>query len=201
MENRNNLILKQIANYLMINAFFVDNLGLYHGKIGIVLFFMHYAKYANNYLYEEFAGKLLEDVYTKIHNRLPIDFENGYSGIGWAILYLLKNQFVVGEPKDILTDLDREVVKCNLKYLTDNSFETGADGVSYYINCRLKYSYDMSLFKESYIQDIVDSNIGDIDSFILRIMDDEGLKYDDVLKLGFGLKNGCSGVGLKIMLS
>ncbi|MDR2773648.1 MAG: hypothetical protein LBC19_02690 [Tannerella sp.] len=47
-------ILPRIANHLMINASFLSDLGLYHGKMGIVLFFAHYSRYTgllNDFLY------------------------------------------------------------------------------------------------------------------------------------------------------
>lgn len=37
-------ILTRIANHLIINTSFMTDLGLYHGKMGIVLFFAHYAQ-------------------------------------------------------------------------------------------------------------------------------------------------------------
>lgn len=53
------ILLQRIVNHLIINNSFSDNLGLFQGKMGIVIFF-YYSRYANNLLYEEFAGELLE---------------------------------------------------------------------------------------------------------------------------------------------
>ena len=60
-------LLKRIANHLIINSSFLDNLGLFHGKMGIVIFFYHYSRYTHNPLYEEFAGELLDEIFEEIH--------------------------------------------------------------------------------------------------------------------------------------
>ena len=41
-------LLAKIADHLIINSSFLDNLGLLHGKMGIVIFFYHYSQYTNN---------------------------------------------------------------------------------------------------------------------------------------------------------
>lgn len=38
-------LLKRIANHQMLCGSFCQNLGLLHGKMGLVLFFFHYARY------------------------------------------------------------------------------------------------------------------------------------------------------------
>lgn len=41
--------LLSIANHLLLHTSFMTNLGLFYGKMGSVLFFVHYAKYTNNH--------------------------------------------------------------------------------------------------------------------------------------------------------
>lgn len=47
------LFLKRVANYLITNTSGLDNIGLYYGKMGIVLFFIHYACAVKNPVYED----------------------------------------------------------------------------------------------------------------------------------------------------
>lgn len=54
--------LQQIAQYYMLHGRFLPSLGLFDGKMGLVLFFFHYSRYIQNPLYEEFAGELLDEV-------------------------------------------------------------------------------------------------------------------------------------------
>lgn len=88
MHKKDDYILQNIANHLIINCSFSKNIGLLYGTMGIIIFFYHYARYSKNRVYEEFAETLLNDFAEQIHSHLPIDFENGYLGIGWGIKYL-----------------------------------------------------------------------------------------------------------------
>ena len=44
--------LQQIAQYYMLHGRFLPSLGLFDGKMGLVLFFFHYSRYIQNPLYE-----------------------------------------------------------------------------------------------------------------------------------------------------
>ena len=46
------ILLKRIANHQMLHGSFCSDLGIQNGKMGIVLFFYHYARYVKNTLYE-----------------------------------------------------------------------------------------------------------------------------------------------------
>jgi len=59
VENR----LQRIANVLLLNASFTDNLGLLNGKMGIAIFFYQYARYTGNKVYEDYAGELIDEIY------------------------------------------------------------------------------------------------------------------------------------------
>ncbi len=85
--------LKRIANILLINGSFTDNLGLLNGKMGIAIFFFHYARYCNK-VYEDYAGELVDEIYDEINTNTPVNFADGLTGIGWGIEYLVKNGFV-----------------------------------------------------------------------------------------------------------
>ncbi len=86
--------LQRIANVLLLNASFLDNPGLLNGKMGIAIFCYHYSRYSKNKIYEDYAGELVDEIYEEINTSTPVDFENGLTGIGWGIEYLVKNGFV-----------------------------------------------------------------------------------------------------------
>ncbi len=52
-QDEKHILLERIANHSTINSSFLDNLGLFHGKMGIVIFFYHYSRYTNNPIYDE----------------------------------------------------------------------------------------------------------------------------------------------------
>ena len=75
---------EQALAYLTINSSFIGDLGLFHGRMGIILFFAHYARATQSKHYEDFAGCLLDELYEEIHEDLPVNLENGLCGIGWG---------------------------------------------------------------------------------------------------------------------
>ena len=80
--------LQRIANVLILNVSFTDNLGLLNGKMGIAILFYHYARYTKNDIYEEYAGQLINEIYEGITNVSSVDFFNGLTSIGWGIEYM-----------------------------------------------------------------------------------------------------------------
>jgi hypothetical protein len=54
--------LERIANLLLLNASFIENLGLLNGKMGIAIFFFHYARYTNNKIFENYADDMVDEI-------------------------------------------------------------------------------------------------------------------------------------------
>ncbi len=98
--------LQRIANVLLLNASFLDNPGLLNGKMGIAIFFYHYSRYSKNKIYEDYAGELVDEIYDEINTSTPVNFENGLTGIGWGIEYLVKKGFVQADTDEALEEID-----------------------------------------------------------------------------------------------
>ena len=203
MDKNKNIVLHQIANHLIINSSFLMDLSLYHGKMGIVLFFYNYAQYTGNPVYEEFAGELLDEIFEEVHDNIGIDFENGLSGIGWGILYLLKNNFIVGSPDDILEDIDKKILEVNLLKIIDLSLERGLAGIVTYLTNQLSVQYEKSCFYTDFISDlqklVADErlNIGFDLCSIVSLYTYSSIKR--ITRKSFGLYEGYAGYGFKLM--
>ena len=146
----------QALAYLTINSSFLGDLGLFHGIMGIVLFFAHYARVTQNKQYEDFAEILLDEIYEEIHWDLPINLENGLCGIGWGIEYLVQHGFMEGNTDEILADIDRKVLEIDPLRISDLSFRRGLTGIIFYVIARLN-SYretDKLPFDNSYLESI-----------------------------------------------
>lgn len=98
--------LRRIANFLLLNASFIDNLGLLNGKMGIAIFFYHYSRYTQNKIFEDYAGELIDEIYEEINVNTPVNFADGLTGIGWGIEYLVKNHFTEGDTDEVLAEID-----------------------------------------------------------------------------------------------
>jgi len=103
--------LQRIANVLLLNSSFSDNIGLLNGKLGISIFFYHYARYTSNEIYENYAGELIDEIYDEIKTDGITDFTDGLTGIGWGIEYLVKHRFVEADTDDALKEIDRALYR------------------------------------------------------------------------------------------
>lgn len=206
-KEANDKLLTHIANHLIINTSFLNNLGLYHGKMGIAIFFAHYALYAANSLYDDFASELIDEIYEEIHEGQSVDLENGLCGIAWGILYLVQNGFIKGDINDILEDIDKKIMERDLRRITDLSFEKGLKGIYYYVNSRLDFSDHNKTkipFDSIYISELEEAskNLENTNSthLISTIFESKTFCEKDMTKWRLGLSDGCAGYGLKLMI-
>lgn len=102
---------QKIINTLLLNASFIDNLGLMHGKMGISILFYHLARKYRNKIYEDYASELIDEIYEEITANTPVIFENGLAGIGWGIEYLVQNKFIEADTDEVLEEFDNRIFK------------------------------------------------------------------------------------------
>jgi len=108
-DDQSRFYLQRIANILLINGGFSDSPGLYTGEMGLVLFFYRYAHYTQQNVYNEYACHLLEKTQNLLHLDSPIDYQQGLSGFGSAVEYLVQNGFVEADTDEILEDIDKHL--------------------------------------------------------------------------------------------
>ena len=216
--------LDKIIQYLIVNTSYCESLGLFHGKMGVVLFFAHYARLTKNDLYDDFAGEILNEILDKIHVNLPIDLEYGYCGIGWGIEYLLRHHFLEGDD-DILSEIDSKIMERDPIRINDLSLKNGLTGILLYVLTRCTNCSPSNLFDRAYL-DALEKRVRDID-INLPYWNDKSVicdilkgKYQNKLnleipKLFYGklpknidniqsmplvIENGLSGIGLCAIL-
>lgn len=227
MHKKDDYILQNIANHLIINCSFSKNIGLLYGTMGIIIFFYHYARYSKNRVYEEFAETLLNDFAEQIHSHLPIDFENGYLGIGWGIKYLGHQKFINEENMNsILEDIDKKIMERDLRRCVDTSLNQGLEGIFHYILFRLYNSktttFDLTYLSElfssanklkeyctnsdslflinQYIQWFQNRELEYECTILFRKLYTKGhYKYSNINEWELGIANGYAGLGLNIM--
>jgi len=159
--------LQRIINILLINGGFLENVGLYTGEMGLVLFFFRYARYTGNGLYKDYGFDLIEKIQNRLHNETPIDYKQGTSGIGSAIEYLVQEGFIDADTDEILEEFDHRIFSmCNPPDLSiENVLSTG-----YYAIWRLSGN---SAQKDNILTKILPP--------IVAIMSDWNTKHDDLL--------------------
>lgn len=220
---------EQALYYLVINSSFVSNIGLFHGKMGLVLFFSFYARYSNDDQYNRFAYDLLDEIYEDIHENVLLNFENGLCGIGWAIEYLVQNGYMEGDTDEILEDIDKRIMEYDVCRISDLSFRSGLAGIVYYVCARLStfrknnaLPFD-SAFLENLKRVLLNTQFSEVDevppcltrTFLnaLKGIRPEKLELPVLLQLSdsqipdnlrlvpLGLKDGLSGILLQLVIN
>lgn len=188
MNNRNNM-LDRIAKHLILNSSFMDELGLYNGKMGIVIFFAHYARYSRKAIYDHFADELIDEIYKGATINTSTNFETGLCGIAWGFDYLIYNGFVerdddliLKEIYDVLeeSELSKESCKTNIYYK--------------YIDFILKkrdYNGNLNLFNKKQLLNITMYS-NEIDN---RRFFNANINFNNL-----GINKGLAGIGLNLIL-
>lgn len=112
--------------------------GLFHGHMGIALFFFHYARYSSSESFENIAMEHIEKMQTALNMNSPVDYVEGLSGIGCAIEYLIQNDYIEADSSEILCDFDHRLSHY-VRYITPDSFclSDGLSGIGRYFLYRL----------------------------------------------------------------
>ena len=107
--------LTDISAILSLYGESVSEAGLLHGKIGNAIFFSHYASFTCEEKFNQLANELIEEGNNQILLTYTLDnddeivafnYENGLSGIGIGIEYLVKQGFMEADLDDVLDDMD-----------------------------------------------------------------------------------------------
>lgn len=82
----------KLIDFILLNSNSVNICGLYNGKAGIALALFEAARYLHDDEIENEAFRLLQEAL--LSKKQDFSFENGLTGIGYALLYLIQNKFV-----------------------------------------------------------------------------------------------------------
>lgn len=148
--------LKQIANYILLHGRYQRNIGLFHGKAGIMLTMFLFSQKTGISVYHDFAEDLFDDVQNQLYDNMPIGMENGLAGIAWSMSYLANNNILAFDQNEILSDIDNKIMSVDPRRITDLSFNTGALGIWIYINERMKCKEVLTSIDGQYIGELKD---------------------------------------------
>lgn len=142
MDIDKNLVKKE-AEYIMLNACSADCSGLYNGKAGMAIALFETASLLDDeYLEEQAFQTIQEALLTKTKDA---SFENGLSGIAYALLYLMQNNFVDADFDELFGDK-----LCLIHEYASNlcmDYETGelqmhSMKIIYFLDYHYKYTYN-----------------------------------------------------------
>lgn len=117
------------------------NPGLLGGKIGIALFFAYYSVYKKDETILKAVEALLFEVYEDINKGYNYhSFGGGLAGIGWAIDFLQRQDFIDADLKECIDPLNPYLYQSMLREIKDNHYDYlhGAIGIGFYFLSRLE---------------------------------------------------------------
>jgi hypothetical protein len=131
--------IEDLADYLLLNGTLQTGSGLWHGKTGVAVFFLYYAKHTGNDLFEEYASDLITAVQSDLYAGMPSDYESGIAGTGAGIEYLIRQGFLEPENNRIFADFDRRIYHAVMHEMpADLTLTDGFSGWGRYLVYRLQ---------------------------------------------------------------
>lgn len=126
---------ERILAYVLANI--PAEIGLFNGKAGIALIYILLARREGNGMCELMADLYLQQIWNTCSYDTPISFSRGLTGIGWLCEYLYQNQIAVGNPDEVLKDIDNIINMINPLKMRDLSFDNGIIGIMAYVYSRV----------------------------------------------------------------
>lgn len=202
---------QRMVHHLILKSPFINDLGLFHGKMGIALFFFEYGRSTGCDVYTDIAEELLDDIWVLIDAELSISFESGLSGIGWGIEYLLQNRFISGDGNEVCEEMDRIIMQTDLCRLDDQRLDTGLEGLFYYVSARMqgaasqknplpfdrRYREDLHLVNSFFDMDDLDAFYNRYPVSVFPFLSSALLTEETYVSASLGLKDGLAGFLLK----
>lgn len=193
--------LDNIMKHLTLHSSFLNDSGLYKGKLGIIIVCYQYAHTTGNKLYEDIADSLLEEALPYLPSSMSIGLADGICGIGWSICHLLENHFVEGDAVEILQEIDNRILEYNPSRMMDLSLETGLGGIAAYLTKRNQLLGDTSTYLKEY-RKIIRTRIGNDFNKNIKHFINEKETVNVTLENNWyqlGLNNGCAGKAWLLM--
>jgi len=116
----NELTIHKLIDFILLNSSSVNSSGLYNGKAGISLTLFEVSRYFQNEYIEEEAFNLLQEAL--LSKNEGISFENGLSGIGFVLFYLIENKFINADFSELFGDNLRKITVTLTEWAENNSY-------------------------------------------------------------------------------
>lgn len=125
-------------NYILEKNPSISANGLFSGMTGILIAMLHYAHVGH-----EDVENPIYDIWERISKTLQhthdLTFQNGLSGIGWALIYAASHGLIEDSIENELSIIDQKIMSMSVKRNLDCSFLEGVGGIYCYVVARLGF--------------------------------------------------------------
>ncbi len=101
--------ISKLVDQILLNAISINSSGLYNGKAGLSLVLFEASRYLNDENTENEAFHFLQEAL--VMKSQDYSFENGLSGIGYVLCYLIKNKFIEADFYEIFGKQYEQIIK------------------------------------------------------------------------------------------
>ena len=196
--------MERIADYLLLKGTFVQDVGLFHGKMGIAMALHLYADKWGDDMLSEYAWDLLQQVYDGVHTDMPVGLERGLAGIGYGVTLLCKSGVMAGGLNDTLADIDAKIMERDPRRLTDLSVRTGLEGLALYLELRQSVE-PVRTFDRQYLSElqavIKEKGMACGSQGIMELLDTPTFLVSEYVDHPLGIDGGCAYYLLKSVWS
>ena len=142
---------------LIVDSIGMNDIGLFDGKMGIVISLITYSRSNKLKCVEEMADFLMAQLLDSMTDISPFSFSNGLTGIGWGIEYLIQKGYMPGCGADICSEIDKKLMSCDIRRVDDFSLEHGLYGWLHYIVAHIQGANrcGKQVFDRMYIIDLL----------------------------------------------
>jgi len=112
---------KELLDKLLSSDFSRYPVSLFHGKMGLTIYFYHLSKLESNPEYQAMADNLLDQILLHdLSANQSIDLEDGLAGIGLGVTWLVKNGFIDADLNELLEVIDNAIYR-RIAFLNDQT--------------------------------------------------------------------------------
>ena len=146
--------LRKIVDYQLLYSPYMRDIGLFHGKMGVVIALYMYSTKYHDELISEYAWDLLQQIYDGIYSNMSIGLEDGLAGIGYGTTLLYKRGLVDCDLNSILVDVDSKIMEHDPRRMKDHSIRSGVRGLKQYIDLRKSTGEPLDMFDAQFLSEL-----------------------------------------------
>lgn len=109
MIQKKDLLVRKIANSILLNSSSIETSGLYNGKSGVSIALFEASKYLQDDNLEDVAFSMIKEAIITENN--DISFENGLSGIGYALIHLIEGGFLEADYNELFGNQHKNILR------------------------------------------------------------------------------------------
>lgn len=149
-----NEYLRKIVDYQLLYSPYMRDIGLFHGKMGVVIALYMYSTKYHDELISEYAWDLFQQIYDGIYSNMSIGLEDGLAGIGYGTTLLYKRGLVDCDLNSTLVDVDSKIMEHDPRRMKDLSIRSGVGGLIQYIGLRKSTGEPLDTFDVQYLSEL-----------------------------------------------